>query len=190
MYIYLFLILTVIIWIKKGLCKSRWEKFGRHPAGEHEYVDVRTVDGNRYIVEVFLAEEFEIARPTDNYAALLRAFPGVFVGKPEELKKIVRLMCNAIKDSMKGKDMQVPPWRRNGYMQAKWFSGYKRTTNYAPADASNGSSAYKCSRNRSIGFATVPDIRLFRCTDDLVRRAALGKQGYLTAAFNGEALDA
>ncbi|KAF2309026.1 hypothetical protein GH714_000172 [Hevea brasiliensis] len=46
-----------------GLCKSRWEKFGRHPPGEYEYVDVN-VGGNRFIVEVFLAGEFEIARPT------------------------------------------------------------------------------------------------------------------------------
>lgn len=115
-----------------GLCKSRWEKSGGKQAGEYEYIDVN--DGEtRYIVEVFLAGEFEIARPTDQYVSFLQLLPPIFVCKPDELKQIVRLISTAMKQSMKSMDMHVPPWRRNVYMQAKWFSSYKRTINAVSA---------------------------------------------------------
>ncbi|XP_065880017.1 uncharacterized protein [Euphorbia lathyris] len=107
-----------------GLCKSRWEKFGKHLPGENEYIDVN-IDGNRFIIEVNLAAEFEIARPTTSYTTLLNYFPKVFVGKPEKLKQIVRLMCSEVRLSMQKMKLHVPPWRRNRYMEAKWFGPYK-----------------------------------------------------------------
>lgn len=115
-----------------GLCKSRWGKTSqRSIPGDYEYVDVN-ISGNRYVVEVYLAGEFEIARATKDYTSLLEEFPPIFVGKQEELKQIVRIMCRAIKGSMKSLEMHVPPWRRNVYMQAKWFGSFKRSTSAAP----------------------------------------------------------
>ncbi|XVF26156.1 hypothetical protein REPUB_Repub13aG0275000 [Reevesia pubescens] len=163
-----------------GLCKSRWEKFGRHPAGSYEYIDVN-VNGNRYIIEVNLAGEFEIARPTTSYTSLIDVLPQIFVGKPEEFKQIVSLMCRAIRESMKSKDMKVPPWRRNGYMQAKWFAHYKRTTNEISdknVSMKNGEVAAK----RSVGFETLPAVS-YHCRDNFGSKAGL-RVGYLTAAFN------
>ncbi|XVE51026.1 hypothetical protein DITRI_Ditri02bG0005100 [Diplodiscus trichospermus] len=163
-----------------GLCKSRWEKFGRHPAGSYEYADVN-VNGTRYIVEVNLAGKFEIARPTTSYTSLINVFPQIFVGKPEELKQIVRLMCRAIRESMKSKDMKVPPWRRNGYMQAKWSAHYKRTTNETSAkNASQRNDAG--ATKRSVGFEKLPTVSYY-CRDNFASKAGL-KVGYLTAAFN------
>ncbi|KAL6332850.1 hypothetical protein AAG906_015117 [Vitis piasezkii] len=115
-----------------GLCKSRWGKTNKRSIpGDYEYVDVN-IAGTRYVVEVFLAGEFEIARATKDYISLLEEFPPIFVGKQEELKQIVRIMSRAMKGSMKSVEMHVPPWRRNSYMQAKWFGSYKRTTSAAP----------------------------------------------------------
>jgi uncharacterized protein (TIGR01615 family) len=114
-----------------GLCKSKWEKTGRYPSGNYEYIDVN-VSGNRYIIEVLLAREFEIARPSDKYASLLDVLALIFVGKVEDLKQVVRQMCMAMKESMKSMGMHVPPWRRSGYMNSKWFGSYKRTTNEVP----------------------------------------------------------
>ncbi|KAF2298242.1 hypothetical protein GH714_020816 [Hevea brasiliensis] len=165
-----------------GLCKSRWEKFGRHPPGEYEYVDVN-IDGNRFVVEVFLAGEFEIARPTTGYAALLDAFPLVFIGKPEELKQVVRLMCSAIRRSMKEMDLHVPPWRRNGYIQAKWFGPYKRTINEIPVSKRLEPSDSFAAK-RSVGFEAYP-VKAYHCSDDFARDKMGFKVGYLTAAFNG-----
>ncbi|XP_058727997.1 uncharacterized protein LOC131599740 [Vicia villosa] len=130
-----------------GVCKTRWERNRKFPSGDYEYIDVN-YGGNRYIIEVSLMAEFEIARPTDQYASLLDVFPFVFVGKVEELKKVVRLMCTAIKGSMKTMKMHTPPWRRNRYMQAKWFNPYKRTTNEVAARKSNGFEAYKAYNSR------------------------------------------
>ncbi|KAL7103074.1 hypothetical protein ACP275_08G158300 [Erythranthe tilingii] len=115
-----------------GLCKSKWEKIGRCPAGDYEYVDV-TAGGTRYIVQVLLDGEFTIARPSGGYASLLEILPPVFVGKPEELKQVVRLMCAAVRKSMRSAGIHVPPWRRLAYMQNKWFASYKRTTNEIPS---------------------------------------------------------
>ncbi|RZC46154.1 hypothetical protein C5167_039108 [Papaver somniferum] len=111
-----------------GLCKTHWEKMTRFPAGEYEYDDV-IVGDTRYIIEVGLAGEFTIARPTNKYLSLLAEFPQIFVGKQEELKQVVMIMSEAAKESLKSNDMPMPPWRRIEYMEAKWFSSYKRVTN-------------------------------------------------------------
>ncbi|XP_041028392.1 uncharacterized protein LOC121268270 [Juglans microcarpa x Juglans regia] len=164
-----------------GLCKSKWDKSGRFPAGDYEYIDIN-VSGNRYIVEVSLAREFKIARPTDRYAALLDVLPRIFVGKVEALKQVVTLMCRAMKESMKSMDMHVPPWRRNGYMQSKWFgSNYKRTINRVPTgkahifESDNDSSAGK----PSVEFT--PAISYY-CRDDFASKVGL-RVGYLTEAL-------
>ncbi|XP_058727988.1 uncharacterized protein LOC131599729 [Vicia villosa] len=146
-----------------GLCKTKWERNRKFPSGDYEFIDVN-YDGKRYILEISLRAEFEIARPIDQYASLLDVFPYVFVGKVEELKKIVRLMCTAIKDSMKTMKMHTPPWRRNSYMQAKWFNPYKRTTNEVATRKSIGFEAYNCRHNFGSKIAF--------------------KVGNLTAAFN------
>lgn len=113
--------------------------------------------GKRYVVEIWLGLEFEIARPTNQYSALLDVFPLIFVGKVDELKQVVRLMCTAIKDSMKRMKLHIPPWRRNVYMQAKWFSAYKRTTNaIATKRASPPLSSESLFPNRAIGFEVLP----------------------------------
>ncbi|KAI3907418.1 hypothetical protein MKX01_036335 [Papaver californicum] len=153
-----------------GLCKSRWEKTGRFPAGTFEYIDV-IVSGVRYIVELFLVGEFTIARPTNRYVSLLEIFPQIFVGKPDKLKQVVRIMCGASKQSLKKNDMHIPPWRSNGYMQAKWLSLYKRTTNsFADMVVSDSGSS-----KRSVGFETIPTpVKFYYCRDELERRRDVG----------------
>ncbi|XP_077239979.1 uncharacterized protein LOC143880888 [Tasmannia lanceolata] len=165
-----------------GLCKSRWVKSGRFPAGDYEYIDVIVKGGARYIVEIGLAGEFEIARPTSHYLSLLNFFPAVFVGKSDALKQVVRLMCSGAKESMKSRGMHLPPWRRNGYMQGKWFGSYKRTTNLVPSNRVSDSGGIVAGK-RSIGFARVPATARF-CRGELLRKEGL-KAGNLTAVFNG-----
>ncbi|KAF5728880.1 hypothetical protein HS088_TW21G01034 [Tripterygium wilfordii] len=161
-----------------GLCKSWWERFGRHPAGCYEYVDLN-INGTRYIIEVHLAGEFEIARPTNGYLSLLNLFPKIFVGKPEELKKVTSVMCNGIRESMKSVSMDIPPWRRNGFVQAKWFSHYKRTTNESPTKVGDQDVA----RRTILGFEASP-VKAYNCRDDYGRKDGM-RFGHLTAAFNG-----
>ncbi|KAL7213664.1 hypothetical protein ACSBR2_016234 [Camellia fascicularis] len=164
-----------------GLCKSKWEKVGRLPSGSYEYIDVKLAE-TRYIIEFCLAGEFEIARATESYTSLLELFPPIFVGKVEELKQVVRLMCNAVKDSMKSMDMPVPPWRRHRYVQAKWFGSYRRTINEVPikkgSDTDVGSA-----KKRSVGFVALPAIS-HHCREGFGSRVGI-KVGQLAMALNG-----
>lgn len=162
-----------------GLCKSKWEKSKRFPAGDYEYVDVN-VNGSRYIIEAFLVGEFEIARPTSQYASLLELFPKIYVGKVDEMKQIVRIMCRAIKQSMKSMDMAMPPWRRNGYMTAKWFGSYKRSTNAVPTGKASEENDEAFNSKRRVGFVALPKSCNFR--EGLGNRVGL-RVGLLTAAF-------
>ncbi|CAI9783962.1 unnamed protein product [Fraxinus pennsylvanica] len=168
-----------------GLCKSKWEKKGGCIPGDYEYIDVN-VGATRYAIEVFLAEEFKIARPTDFYASLLQLFLPIFVGKMDELNQIVRLMCSAIKKSMKRVKIHVPPWRRLAYMQAKWFGSYKRTINEIPVRNGYSSSEY-LSQKRTVGFVPVlvrlPEIS-FYCREDFARQGGTGARlGNLASAL-------
>lgn len=58
-----------------------------------------------------------------------------------------------MRQSLKKKEMHVPPWRTNAYMQTKWFGSYKRTTNGVPA--TNVASCGGCLARKSwVGFRT------------------------------------
>ncbi|KAK6149691.1 hypothetical protein DH2020_017216 [Rehmannia glutinosa] len=162
-----------------GLCKLKWEKNGRNPSGNYEYIDVNAGGGSRYIIEVFLAGEFTIARPTNRYASLLDNFPPIYVGKPEELKQVVKLMCKAVRKSMKIGDLNVPPWRRLGYMQAKWFGSYKRTINEIPRRKASENLA----GNRLVGFVPVKGATSSYCRDEFAAKNRV-RIGNLAAALS------
>ncbi|KAK3433497.1 hypothetical protein EUGRSUZ_D01389 [Eucalyptus grandis] len=166
-----------------GLCKSRWEKTSRLPAGDYQYIDVN-VNDTRYIAEVSLAGQFEIARPTDRITSLLKIFPAIFVGRPEELKQVVRIMSTAIRQSLKKRDLLVPPWRKNSYMQNKWFSSYKRTTNRVSEASSMAKPQDRQITKHLIGFKASRVKDCF-CREDFARKARSRMTGNLTAVFDG-----
>lgn len=167
-----------------GLCKSKWDRIGRFPSGSHDYMDI-TVSGTRYIIEFSLSAEFSIARATESYTSLLQLVPPIFVGKVEELKQVVRLMCNAIKVSMRSVDMHVPPWRRFGYMKAKWFgSNFERTIGKFTTETSLDSGNLDSGRKRPAGFGQAALAISYRCREDFASRVGL-KVGQLAVAFDG-----
>ncbi|KAJ4982374.1 hypothetical protein NE237_033211 [Protea cynaroides] len=104
----------------------------------------------------------------------------------EELKQVVRLMCAAARKSLKRMEMHVPPWRRNGYMQAKWFGRYKRTTRATAALRNSPVVAGENLREkRSVGFVALPEIYSY-CRGVSDRKMGLNlKAGKLAAVFNG-----
>ncbi|CAI9772906.1 unnamed protein product [Fraxinus pennsylvanica] len=162
-----------------GLCKSKWEKTGGCPSGDYEYIDAY-VSGTRFIIEVFLAGEFTIARPTSSYTSLLEVFPSIYVGKMDQLKKVVRLMCRAMRKSLKTNGLHLSPWRRLACLQLKWFGSYRRTINEIPgrtvSDSGEG-----LSRKSLIGFVPVPVIS-YKCREDLGSRVG-GRVGNFAASI-------
>ncbi|KAK4365952.1 hypothetical protein RND71_013832 [Anisodus tanguticus] len=112
---------------KASICKSKWEKDSSIPAGDYEYIDV-TMDGERVIIDVDFRSEFEIARSTGSYKAILQLLPFIFVGKADRLQQIVSIVSESSRQSLKKKDMHIAPWRKPEYMKAKWLSSYTRIT--------------------------------------------------------------
>lgn len=137
-----------------GICKTKWETSGGLKGGSYEFVDVVRSGGGRYMIDVDFAAEFEVERPTARYARLLQVLPRLYVGRPEELKQIVRIMADEAKKSLRSRDLHLPPWMKNRYMQAKWLGPYRRTVGDAAAVAVPFSPdcerfSVKC---RSVGF--------------------------------------
>ncbi|CAN6171144.1 unnamed protein product [Urochloa humidicola] len=127
-----------------AVCVSRWEKAASHPAGEHEYIDAvvssPAAEGvtARLVVEVDFRSEFEVARPTKAYRAALQALPPLFVGTPDRLGRVVALVADAARQSLRKRGLHFPPWRKPEYMRAKWLAPHARSgaavpENNAPA---------------------------------------------------------
>ncbi|KAI4329731.1 hypothetical protein MLD38_028082 [Melastoma candidum] len=102
-------------------CKCRWEKSPCTPAGGYEFISVM-IQGERVIVDIDFRSQFEIARPTKKYKSILGTLPTIFVGKEDRLRKIITIVSEAAKQSLKKRGMPVPPWRKTEYIMAKWFS--------------------------------------------------------------------
>lgn len=95
--------------------------------GEYEFIDV-IVNGERLLIDVDFRSEFDIARQTNAYKALLQSLPFVFVGKSDRISQIVSMVSEAARQSLKKKGMHFPPWRKADYMRAKWLSSYTRNS--------------------------------------------------------------
>jgi len=100
-------------------------------AGDYEYIDVVVAAGedgagaatssSRLVVDIDFRSQFQLARPAPWYAHLWARLPAVFVGPRARLRKAVSLLCAAAQRSLRESGLHVPPWRRSGYMQAKWL---------------------------------------------------------------------
>ncbi|KAM7256800.1 hypothetical protein ACFE04_012541 [Oxalis oulophora] len=117
-----------------SICKSKWDKSNSYPAGEYEYIDVM-IEEERVLIDVDFRSEFEIARSTGGYKAVLQSLPFIFVGKSERLSQIVSVVSEAAKLSLKKKGMHFPPWRKAEYMRSKWLSPYVRASPPSDGDA-------------------------------------------------------
>ncbi|GMJ08990.1 hypothetical protein like AT3G07350 [Hibiscus trionum] len=128
-----------------AICKTKWSSSGGLTAGNYEFIDVvqsvSPTRQHRYFVDLDFASEFEIARPTSDYLRLLQYLPRVFVGESEELKRMVKVMADSAKRSLKSRQLSLPPWRKNRYMQNKWFGPYRRTTNQIQANNTSSNPA-------------------------------------------------
>lgn len=90
------------------------------------------VEGERLIIDIDFRSEFEIARSTGTFKAILQFLPYIFVGKSDRLCQIVAAVSEAAKQSLKKKGMHVPPWRKAEYMLAKWLSASCTRANPSP----------------------------------------------------------
>lgn len=99
-------------------------------SGDHEYIDVVHVDKNggseRLIIDIDFRSHFKIARAIASYDAILNSLPAIYIGSTAKLKRLLQIMADAAKFSLKQNSMPLPPWRSLPYLQAKWQSEYER----------------------------------------------------------------
>lgn len=79
-----------------------------------------------FLVEVEFRDQFEIAKACEEYKKLVRQLPECYIGKPDYLSAIVRLVCDAAKRSMKEKKIHMGPWRKRSFMLMKWSASIER----------------------------------------------------------------
>lgn len=101
-------------------------------SGEHTYLEVMEKSNAKrgevkVVIDLNFRAEFEMARANEEYRQLVRKLPEVFVGKAEKLRMLVKTMCSAAKKCMKEKKMHLGPWRKQKYMEAKWFGTCDRS---------------------------------------------------------------
>eukprot|EP00899_Mesostigma_viride_P027478 jgi/Mesvir1/7915/Mv11840-RA.1 len=93
--------------------------------GHHTFAEVEIpgCSGERgpLIVDTGLREQFQVARPTPEYSALLLGVPGLFVGDRKTLKACVAFMINRMRECLKVQGMAVAPWRSRHAFLAKWL---------------------------------------------------------------------
>ncbi|KAI3926242.1 hypothetical protein MKW98_028378 [Papaver atlanticum] len=157
-----------------GICKTKWESCGGLTGGNYEFIDVikpaslSSSSEIRYFIDIDFIGEFEIARPTSQYEKLVQILPRVYIGRSEELKQIIKLVSEAAKKSLKVNQLLLSPWRKNRFMQMKWFGPYKRTLNQVSSSPSaststmaiqlgfhqkiNSFAPIKCQSSSAIGF--------------------------------------
>ncbi|CAI9089390.1 OLC1v1023956C1 [Oldenlandia corymbosa var. corymbosa] len=105
--------------------KSKWRNSSDIPSGDHTYLEVvqNTSSGKgamKIIIEPNFKAQFEMARASEEYKRLINKLPEVFVGKFCRLQNSVKILCAALKKSMKENKMHMAPWRKHKYMLAKW----------------------------------------------------------------------
>ncbi|KAF3519417.1 hypothetical protein DY000_02064147 [Brassica cretica] len=98
---------------------------------KYEFIDVMVAsdrDGDdvnklrRVIIDLDFKSQFELVKQTRCYKDVTEILPTIFIASEVRLKRVVSLVCNEMKKSMKEEGMSRPPWRSKRYMQAKWLS--------------------------------------------------------------------
>uniref|UniRef100_A0A1D1XTS5 1,6-anhydro-N-acetylmuramyl-L-alanine amidase AmpD n=2 Tax=Anthurium amnicola TaxID=1678845 RepID=A0A1D1XTS5_9ARAE len=175
----------VTLGLEASVCLSRWDKSPYFPAGEYEYVDVIAEGGERLIVDIDFRSEFEIARSTKSYRAVLQVLPVIFVGREERLEQIIAVASEAARQSLKKKGLHVPPWRKPEYMRAKWLSPHQRVAPPPPLPEPPASTLTGSLGSQHDGGAGVPaaDTNQFVCNKD---EKQCGLQLSCSLDFHGE----
>ncbi|CAI5956556.1 unnamed protein product [Closterium sp. NIES-65] len=77
----------------------------------------------RFIIDLDFRAQFQIARPTREYACALESTPLIFVGRRERLARLVEVVSGAMRGALRAQGMHIPPWRKGEYLLAKWMAG-------------------------------------------------------------------
>ncbi|GER27588.1 hypothetical protein STAS_03290 [Striga asiatica] len=108
-----------------ALCKSKWKRTHKIPGGTHEYIEVIASTKSRtkhgiFVVELGFRDEFKMGKACDEYNKLTEPLPEVYIGKTEHLNAVIRVVCDAAKESAREGKIHIGPWRKREFMEMKW----------------------------------------------------------------------
>ncbi|WRX20234.1 Protein of unknown function PDDEXK-like - like 10, partial [Theobroma cacao] len=98
--------------LNASLCVSKWKHTRKYLGGKKKQIP--------FVIELEFRDQFEIAKACDQYSKLVEQLPKCYVGKADYLNAMVGVMCDAVKRSMKEKNLHMGPWRKRSFMQMKW----------------------------------------------------------------------
>ncbi|CAA0833840.1 Protein of unknown function (DUF506 [Striga hermonthica] len=123
----------------------------RDPPPMHDPSFVNADFTGTLVVDLADDDEFRIALEAHVLRAL-EVLPEVFVGRSEDLRRILKAMSGAARRSLKSDGLHLPPWRKYQYMRLKWLGPYRRTTNLLPTSFRAGARSFDAVHCRTVGF--------------------------------------
>jgi uncharacterized protein (TIGR01615 family) len=89
-----------------------------------------------FLIEIEFRDQFKMAKACDEHKKLIELLPETYIGKPEHLNAIVRVMCDAAKRSTAEKKIHMGPWRKRSFMQMKWSASHENERRFAHQSSS------------------------------------------------------
>jgi uncharacterized protein (TIGR01615 family) len=117
---------------KQGLHVELVSSESKYMTGRHYYLEIFRTHADRasqssLILDPTFLSLLTVARPSDDYSALLDQLPSIFLGSRSELFRILKtLVAPALKISFASKGMDLPPWRRFTGLSSIWGLEYKK----------------------------------------------------------------
>jgi len=130
-------------------------------------------NSKRLIVDIDFKSQFEVARPTKSYTELASKLPPIFVGREDNLKTIISLLCSAAEKSLKERGLHIPPWRRPSYLHSKYW---KFSNNSCPHCHGKNPKNHKHSKNDRIGKWVTPAHVMIKGWRDLGAESSLSNR--------------
>eukprot|EP01026_Neomeris_dumetosa_P061663 TRINITY_DN58218_c1_g1_i1.p1 TRINITY_DN58218_c1_g1~~TRINITY_DN58218_c1_g1_i1.p1 ORF type:complete len:366 (-),score=29.50 TRINITY_DN58218_c1_g1_i1:255-1352(-) len=89
---------------------------------EHDFVLVTGCeqDSTPIIVDTEFQNQFQIAKPSQEYKRVFDTIPPVFIGTQQDLSEIVKIVVRAMQASFRENGLNTPPWRSFLSLQSKW----------------------------------------------------------------------
>ena len=72
------------------------------------------------VVDPDFRGQFEMAKPTRGYEAVMAAVPRAFVGTEARLQQLVKLICREMHRTFLEQGASIPPWRSKESLLSKW----------------------------------------------------------------------
>eukprot|EP00892_Ulva_mutabilis_P003379 jgi/Ulvmu1/1412/UM011_0141.1 len=72
------------------------------------------------VVDPFFRDQFEMAKATPHYIRLIQSLPVVIVCTENQLRQLVKILCQEMHEVFVKRGISIPPWRSKDSILSKW----------------------------------------------------------------------